>query len=34
MDYEELIETLRAPGNGLRDIYQVDLSALNLRPGC
>lgn len=34
MDYEELIGTLRAPGNGLRDIYQVDLSALNLRPGC
>lgn len=31
---EELTERLHAPGNGLRDIYQVDLSALNLRPGC
>lgn len=34
LDYEELLKTLRAPGNGLRDIYQVDLSALDLQPGC
>jgi Tol biopolymer transport system component len=34
LDYEELERRLHSPGNGLRDIYQVDLSALNLRPGC
>lgn len=34
LTYEELMEKLRAPGNGLRDIYQVDVSALDLRPGC
>jgi Tol biopolymer transport system component len=34
LSYEELLDKLHGPGNGLRDIYQVDLSALNLKPGC
>ena len=29
-DYRELSEALRSPGNGLRDVYQVDVSALGL----
>lgn len=28
--YKELVEKLRSPGNGLGDIYQVDLSALGI----
>ena len=30
LDYRELTDALRGPGNGLRDIYQVDVSALGL----
>jgi Tol biopolymer transport system component len=30
LTYVELINKLRCPGNGLGDIYQIDLSALNL----
>lgn len=30
LDYPELIEAIRSPGNGLRDIYQVDASALHI----
>ena len=30
LDYRELVRKLRAPGNGLRDIYQIDLDALGL----
>ncbi|HET7549753.1 MAG TPA: hypothetical protein VFK04_00590 [Gemmatimonadaceae bacterium] len=30
LDYDELIKALRAPGNGLRDVYQVDVSAVGL----
>jgi Tol biopolymer transport system component len=30
LDYRELSDALRRPGNGLRDIYQVDVSALGL----
>lgn len=30
MDYAELLAWLRGPGNGLGDIYQVDLSALGI----
>ena len=33
LDYRELIEAIRSPGNGLRDIYQVDVSALGLAAG-
>lgn len=38
LDYQELTNKLRSPRNGLRDIYQIDLSVLTkkLRPasGC
>ena len=30
LDYRELTEALRSPGNGLRDVYQVDVSAVGL----
>jgi len=30
LDYAELTRTLHAPGNGLNDIYQVDMSALDI----
>lgn len=30
LDFRELNEALRSPGNGLRDVYQVDVSALRL----
>jgi Tol biopolymer transport system component len=30
LNYEELIQKLRGPGNGLGDIYQVDVSALRV----
>lgn len=33
LNYKELIEKLRGPGNGLGDIYQVDISALKLEKG-
>src|SRR5687768_16940298 len=32
LTYSELLAKLRRPGNGLGDIYQIDLSALNLLP--
>ena len=32
LEYRELIEAIRSPGNGLRDIYQVDASVLNIQP--
>jgi hypothetical protein len=30
--YRELEKRLRGPGNGLGDIYQIGLSALNIEP--
>lgn len=30
--YQELVKRLRQPGNGLGDIYQIDLSALRIEP--
>jgi len=30
LDYSQLTRTLHAPGNGLNDIYQVDMSALDI----
>jgi Tol biopolymer transport system component len=30
LSYKELLEKLHSPGNGLRDIYKIDISALNL----
>ena len=30
LEYDELIKALRSPGNGLRDVYQVDVSAVGL----
>lgn len=30
LTYQQLMRKLRSPGNGLGDIYQIDLSALNL----
>lgn len=32
LEYAELIEAIRSPGNGLRDIYQVDAAAIGLPP--
>jgi Tol biopolymer transport system component len=32
LNYKDLIDKIRNPGNGLRDIYQVDVSALHLQP--
>lgn len=32
LTYPELLTKLRGPGNGLGDIYQIDLSALNILP--
>lgn len=34
LDYRGLLARIRGSGNGLRDIYQVDYSALGLRPPC
>jgi Tol biopolymer transport system component len=30
LSYSELLQKLHSPGNGLRDIYKIDISALNL----
>lgn len=30
LSYKELLQKLHSPGNGLRDIYKIDVSALNL----
>jgi Tol biopolymer transport system component len=30
LSYKELLQKLHNPGNGLRDIYKIDISALNL----
>jgi hypothetical protein len=30
LTYKELLQKLHSPGNGLRDIYKIDISALNL----
>ena len=32
LTYADLLNKLRSPGNGLGDIYQIDLSALNIQP--
>lgn len=32
LEYPDLVALIRGPGNGLRDIYQVDVSALDLSP--
>ena len=32
LNYQDLMNKLRGPGNGLGDIYQIDLSALNIQP--
>ena len=32
LTYDDLLNRLRNPGNGLGDIYQIDLSALNIQP--
>jgi hypothetical protein len=29
LSYKELLQKLHGPGNGLRDIYKIDISALN-----
>jgi WD40-like Beta Propeller Repeat len=29
LSYKELLQKLHSPGNGLRDIYKIDISALN-----
>lgn len=31
LSYKELLQKLHSPGNGLRDIYKIDISALNLQ---
>lgn len=32
LNYGELLKKLHGPGNGLRDIYKIDIGALNLKP--
>ena len=32
LTYPDLLNKLRSPGNGLGDIYQIDISALNIQP--
>ncbi len=32
LTYADLLNKLRSPGNGLGDIYQIDISALNIQP--
>jgi Tol biopolymer transport system component len=32
LTYTDLLNKLRSPGNGLGDIYQIDISALNIQP--
>lgn len=34
LSYEELVRKIREPGNGLRDVYRVDTSALDLSSNC
>jgi len=34
LSYAELTERLHRPGNGLRDVYQVDVEALELHASC
>ena len=31
LTYTDLLNKLRSPGNGLGDIYQIDISALNIQ---
>ncbi len=33
MSYAQFLEAIRAPGNGLGDIYTVAIAALGIRPG-
>jgi hypothetical protein len=33
LDYRELLAKIRAPGNGLRDVYRVEMASLDL-PRC
>jgi hypothetical protein len=30
LDYRDLMDRLRSPGNGLGDIYQIDIGVLNI----
>ncbi len=32
LTYKDLLTRLRSPGNGLGDIYQIDITALNIQP--
>lgn len=32
--FDELVASLRSPGNGLRDVYRIEASALDLRSSC
>jgi hypothetical protein len=32
LTYADLLNKLRNPGNGLGDIYQIDIAALNIQP--
>ena len=34
LTFEELVRQIRAPGNGLRDIYRIDASVLDLTSAC
>jgi Tol biopolymer transport system component len=34
LDYRGLLATIRSPGNGLRDIYRVEMASLDLGPEC
>jgi Tol biopolymer transport system component len=34
LSFAELTETIRGPGNGLRDVYRIETAALDLSPTC
>jgi hypothetical protein len=34
LSFEQLLSRVRAPGNGLRDVYRIPTNALELRPPC
>ncbi len=34
LSFAELVARIRAPGNGLRDVYRIQTDVLDLRPAC
>jgi len=34
LDFDALLERIRAPGNGLRDVHRIAIESLDLGPAC